>query len=675
MKEKVVHLAKKVKKNIVEYVITNRLFLSYVVLSIISTMLVRKFTIGTFFALKPFLTDLGLILILGALGYLVKPQNQFKYFFTWTLIFTILCIVSSIYYTFYTSFASFGDLATVAQVETVTGSIYEKLRFVDLMYILFPITFYLIHHALSSSTYYYFVSKFEKGKKMAVGTILVGVLCLGYSFGTATGTDYSRLSKQWYRAYIVERFGVILYQCNDLVQSLTPKLGSLFGYEEALEKFTTYFNEKEEKQNNEYTGILKDNTVNIIFVHLESIQTFLMDIEINGSEVTPNLNQLASSGMFFNNFYPQVSTGTSSDTEFTLLTGLMPAASGTVFVSYYNREYFTIPKYLETIGYYTFSMHGNFSAMWNRNRAHPSLGYEGLYFEEYYEYTDMDVVNLGINDFKFFEQVVPIVENIEQTYNNYMGTIITLSNHSPFSVAAEHSTLDFSTTTSTIDEETGEEIITTHDYLSNTAIGEYIRSANYADAALGAFLEYVKNSPEFDNTLFVFYGDHDAKLSRSEINEYLNLNWETGELYAEENENYQQYTSIDHELNKKTPLILWSKNPTLANTFKGTISYPMGMYDVAPTILNMYGMYNKYTVGNDIFNVKEDNIVVFPNGNFLNEYVYYNNSTGKHWDLKQNTSLSDEQISELALIAEEKLEISNYIIVHNLLDSVDMTGE
>ena len=96
----------------------------------------------------------------------------------------------------------------------------------------------------------------------------------------------------------------------------------------------------------------------------------------------------------------------------------------------------SIPKYLSSLGYYTFSMHGNADTMWNRNMAHPSLGYEGMYFKESFIYEDTDVINLGINDQLFFKQAIPIMENIENTYENYMGYVITLSNHSPFSDAA-----------------------------------------------------------------------------------------------------------------------------------------------------------------------------------------------------------------------------------------------
>ena len=96
---------KKMRKSVVEYIITNRLFLSYVIFSLIATMFVRKFTIGTFFSIKPLATDLGLILIIGALGYFIKPKNQFRYYFFWLVFISLLCLLSSIYYRFFTSFA------------------------------------------------------------------------------------------------------------------------------------------------------------------------------------------------------------------------------------------------------------------------------------------------------------------------------------------------------------------------------------------------------------------------------------------------------------------------------------------------------------------------------------------------------------------------------------------
>ena len=99
------------------------------------------------------------------------------------------------------------------------------------------------------------------------------------------------------------------------------------------------------------------------------------------------------------------------------------------------------------------------------------------------------------------------------------------------------------------------------------------------------------------------------------------------------------------------------------------------MYNVAPTILNMYGLYNKYTVGEDIFNAKDDNLIVFPNGNILTNKVYYNNSTGEYKVLEDGAIIDEDYIENVSAIGEERLDISNLIIVYDLLDSVSMTGE
>ena len=241
MKEKIKLTLRKTRKNIIEYIATNRLFLSYVLISILGLLLIRNFTIGNIDEIKVFSIDIAMILIIGSFGYLFKPKNQFKYYFILITIFTIMEVINSIYYTFYYSFASLGELATVGQTETVMGSIYEKLKIRDLIYIIFPFIFYFIHKKLVRTTYYNFLSFVEKGKKMCVATLLVGCLFMAYGCVFTTKTEFGRLAKRWNRVSIVEGFGLLFYQCNDVIQTLTPKLSSLFGYEEASQKFVDYF--------------------------------------------------------------------------------------------------------------------------------------------------------------------------------------------------------------------------------------------------------------------------------------------------------------------------------------------------------------------------------------------------------------------------------------------------
>ena len=288
---------------------------------------------------------------------------------------------------------------------------------------------YHINKRLVKKDYFNLVKKIENGKKMFLSTIITSIIVLAINLSMISGSSYSSLMKQWNRESIVKSFGIIIYQGNDLVQTAMSKMNSIFGYDEASRKFVEYFSEKEEEvSDNKYTNIFKDK--NVIMMHLESVMTFFVDLKINGVEVTPNLNKLTKEGLYFNNFYPEISVGTSSDTEFTVNTSLLPVSSGTVFVSYYDREYISLESLLAEKDYYTFSMHGNKASMWNRDKMHPSLGYKGMYFEDKYEIDE--TVGLGLSDVSFFNQILPILTEIEQENKKYMGTIITLSNHTPF---------------------------------------------------------------------------------------------------------------------------------------------------------------------------------------------------------------------------------------------------
>ena len=663
MKSKVKDFFLKLRRTIVNYFMTNKLFISYVFLAFIGTIIARGASFGHTIYLKAHATDLALILLIGSFAYIMKPKNRYKYLLVWLIIFAGIETINVIYYTFFTSFASFGEFATLGQTETVVGSIFEKLKVLNFIYVLSPIIFIYIQKRLSRTTYYTYVSKIKKTKRNVLTAIVMAFICLGFTFGTATRTDYSRLAKQWNRVYIADRFGFILYQFNDLVQTLTPKFSSLFGYDDALKSFETYYTKdriNEYSEKNEYTDIFKGK--NIIFVHLESVQSFLINLEFNGEKVLPTVNKLKDEGMYFDNFYPQISTGTSSDTEFTILTSLMPAASGTVFVSYYNREYNTVPKYFIDLGYKTFSMHGNHSSMWNRAKVHPRLGYQNMYFEETWEYTEDDVINLGINDSLFFEQAMPILEKYEREDSPYFGTIITLSNHSPFIYKDKYAPYDLSETFIN-----SKGVKTTTNYIEDTPVGNYITSAHSADLSLGEFINYIEESEEFNDTIFVFYGDHESRLSRTEIEFLYNHNPENGDLYNKKDDKYVDYDNFDHELNKKTPLIIWSKNKDIRNKINKKISYPMGMYDVAPTIGNMFGFKNPFALGHDIFNIKNDNVVIFPNGNYITNQVYYSNVNGNYKTFNSGVVLDENYIKKRATYAEDTLEVSNAIIVHDLI--------
>ena len=246
------------------------------------------------------------------------------------------------------------------------------------------------------------------------------------------------------------------------------------------------------------------------------MQTNLLDLEFNGNPVVPNLKKLASEGMFFSNFYSQVSVGTSSDSELTYNTSLMPTQSGTAFVSYFDRDYNATPKYMSELGYYTFCMHANNADFWNRRNMYEHLGYQKFFSKETYKVDKENIVGLGLSDKEFFKQSVEKLKDVNSKKDKWYGLMIMLSNHTPFSDVEKYGKFDVDIKEKTSDEESAEEI--SHPYMEGTKLGNYFKSAHYADEALGELFTLLEENGLLDNTVVVLYGDHDARLPKREYN-------------------------------------------------------------------------------------------------------------------------------------------------------------
>ncbi len=661
------------KNGIIKYVSSNILFLSYILISLIISFILRLVTVGFPIYLKSFLGDIMILLFVGSFAYFFKPRYRYRYLLSWLLFFTILTIGNTIYYKFYASFLSINLIQTAGMVGQVNDAVFEKVNIFQFFYFFGDIFFILIHKKLLKNNYYVKVEENENHKKMFVYSLIcAGIIFLSLSL-TISASDTSRLQKQWNREYIVQKYGLYTYHLNDIIQSIQPHFNTLFGYDEAALKFRNYYACKWEKETktNKWTNKFKGK--NVLFIHAESIQGFLVDLKINGEYVTPNLNSLAHEGLYFDKFYPQISIGTSSDSEFTLNTGLMPSSSGTVFVNYYNRKYYALPEYFNNMGYYTFSAHANNADYWNRKIMHSVLGYQNFYAKDSYEIPsstdDMDWVGLGLSDKSFFRQLTPIIKNIKDTKSPFYGTVITLSNHSPFSDLTKYDEFDLTMKYNTKDE-LGNDIEATAPYLEGTAMGNYLKSAHYADAALGEFIEELRESGLLENTIIILYGDHEARLSKREFLRLYNYDPITEGIKDENDPTYISMDNYNYDLLKNTPLIMWSDT----EKFQKKVSSTMGMYDVLPTIANMFGFEQKYALGNDIFSSNEK-IVVFPNGNVLTDKVYYSNLNDEYI-LLQNSPIDSDYINRIKEYANEILDVSNGIVVHDLiLKEEDKIGE
>ena len=669
LKKKIIKECKHIKDDhlIKKYIQNNVLFLTFVLTCLFCSTILRFFTMHTlenYLSFKPILADTAILVLVGAFGYLFKPKNRFTYYLICNIFFSTLCMINSVYYTFYTSFASVSMLSLTQYITSVGDAVVQNvLQLKDLIYLLSPITLIIVHKRLKKRNYYKKVEVKSERKKRTVKTLSVGASLIVLFVVTLSSLDISRFAKQWNREYIVMRFGIYIYQFNDVVTSLQPKINSLFGYDKAMKEFKEYYKDREEKQDNEYTNIFEGK--NVLVIHAESMQKNLLDLQFNGQDVVPNLKRIASEGMYFSNFYSQVSVGTSSDSELTFNTSLMPTQSGTAFVSYFDRTYQATPNIMSSKGYYTFAMHANNADFWNRRNMYQSLGYKKFYSKADYHVTSENTVGLGLSDYEFFKQSIPKLKKINEKNSNWYGIMVMLSNHTPFSAVDKYG--DFAVDmkeTVTKEDGTTEEV--SHPYMEGKKLGNYFKSAHYADGALGQLFNDLDSNGLLDNTVVIIYGDHDARLPRSEYNYMYNYNKETNEMYDKDDPNYKEYDSYQYELGRKVPFIIWTKD--MAGTkLNKEYTNVMGMYDVMPTIGNMLGFNNKYQLGHDIFNIKDQNIVVFPTGNWVTNKVYYNSQKGEYLSL-DGSAISEEEIDKNSKYASKLLNVSNNVIVYDLIE-------
>ncbi len=660
---------------IMEIIKNNTLFFVFLVVNVFIGILLRYFTIHTvenLLSIKPILADLAIVLLLGAISFGLKEKNRFPYLLTVSIILSIICIFNSVYYTFYTSFISVSLIVTARYAVEVGDSITNLLKIQDFLYVISPILLTITYFYLKKTGRMAHKEKEKRSINKMINALFGAGVTLFLFLLTLTPTDIGRYANQWNREYIVMSFGVYAYQVNDIVKSVEPQLTSLFGYDKALKTFTEYYQDRAEEQTwkNKYTGIFEGK--NILVIHYESMQNSNIGLTFNGQEVTPNLNRLVKDSIYFSNFYSQVSGGTSSDTEFTFNTSLMPTNSGTVFVSYFNREYVSTPLLLKEKGYYTFSMHGNNGSFWNRNAMHETLGYDRFFSKKDYEIDE--VIGLGLSDRSFYRQSIEKLKEINEKNQPYYGTLITLTNHTPFDDVDKYGEFDVTLKENVYNEETGEYEEVIHPYMDGTKMGNYFKSVHYADAALGEFIDNLEKEGILDNTVLIIYGDHDARLPKTDYRRLFNYDLETDSIKScnDEDPECVVIDSNTYELLRKVPLLIYSKETK--EKLHQEVTNVMGMYDVMPTLGNMFGFYNKYQLGHDIFNITDDNIVVFPNGNWVTNKIYYN-AQNESWLPLKETEISADYIKECTDYAENLLNASNATIVFDLIKRARETEE
>ena len=527
-----------------------------------------------------------------------KGKKAFWFIFIGGFLLTFLLYANVVYFRFFSDFLTFSTLNQAGNVESMGGAVSASFKWYDFVYFIDTIIYFAI---LIFKRKWLDNRAFSKKFVPVVMATSVALFFLNLAFAETDRPEL--LTRTFDHKYLVKYLGPYNFTVYDGVKTIENNQQKALASEDDLTKVLNYTKQKRTEPNPEYYGAAKKK--NIIKIHLESFQTFLINKKVNGKEVTPFLNKLSSGNQdftYFPNFFHQTGQGKTSDSEFTMDNSLYGLPQGSAYSLKGDNTYQSLPAILDQKqGYTSNVMHGDYKTFWNRDQVYKHFGIDNFYDATYYDMSDDNIVNLGLKDKPFFKASADYQSKMKKPFYSHL---ITLTNHYPFTLDEEDASIDKPNT-------------------GDSTVDGYIQTAHYLDQALEEYITNLKKKGLYDNSVIMIYGDHYG-ISENHNNAMEKL---LGEKITP-----AKFT----DLNRTG---FWLKVPGKSG---GVNKEYAGQMDVMPTLLHLVGIDSKNYLmfGSDMFSKQHNNVVPFRNGDFITEdYKYVN---GKIYSNKDNELLTEK---------------------------------
>lgn len=571
-----------------------------------------------------FINPLGSSLLFLGFALFFKGRKKYIALIVIDFLLSFLLFANVVYYRFFNDFITLPTLTQTQNFGDVSGSVITLLRPYDF---LFFIDIILLIGLLVSPMVKLEIKDMNRRKVAALFS-----LSLAISFGNLSLAETDRpqlLTRGFDRNYIVKYLGMYNYTIYDAVKSTKASAQRVMADSDDITEVINYTKSNHAEPNPAYFGAGKG--MNVIYLHLESMQNFLINYKLNGEEVTPFLNSLVNeqNTMYFDNFFHQTAQGKTADAEFMLENSLYGLPQGSAFTTKGMNTYQSAPAILASQGYTSAVFHGNSGSFWNRNEIYKSFGYTKFFDSSYYQMKEEDLAEYGLMDKPFYEQSIPLLESLPQPFYT---KFIPVTHHYPYPLDEELATIPAHTT-------------------GDKSVDTYFQTARYADEALKQFFDYMKESGLYDNSIIIMYGDHYG------ISENHNK--------AMEKVLGKEIGSFESAGLQRVPFFI--RVPGI----DGGINHEYGgQIDVLPTLLHLLGIdtKDKVQLGTDLLSEQHDELVPFRNGEFMSPTFSY--VDGKFFDSTTGLELAEDKMEEaknLQDIVEHKLALSDKVVNGDLL--------
>lgn len=314
---------------------------------------------------------------------------------------------------------------------------------------------------------------------------------------------------------------------------------------------------------------------NCVIIFAESLESWVIGLDFEGKEITPNLNRLVadSTAIYAPHVLTQVNAGRSIDAQLLILAGLMPLRSGVYSTLYPGNTYYTLPKASKEINNTrNYLITVDKTKTWNQRGVARAFGIDTILSYPDFEQTEAFGTRKTLGDRAFFRQCIDKIERGEiwPVGEKAFVQMVTYSGHFPFRLPEELKTITFSDTIPEM-------------------MRDYMTDAHYTDAAIGSFIDYLRTRPDYDSTLVVITGDHEGLANNRR------------DLCASKGGDVISKDEF-------TPLIIL--NAPAAMTYDGV----MGQIDIYPTILELLGLrdYKWHGLGQSILDQSKPAVAVSP---------------------------------------------------------------
>lgn len=572
-----------------------------------------------------FINPLGSALLLLSLSLFFKGKRKYISLLLIYTLMSVLLYANVVYYRFFSDFITLPTLFQTQNFGDLGGSVLTLIQPTD---ILFFVDVVIV-------AYFVFSKKIEKDsqkfrKKAVIPVITVALAISFFNLGLAEGDRPELLTRGFDRSYIVKYLGMYNYALYDSVETLKSSSQRVLADSDDSTEVLNYTKTNYADPDEAYFGAAEG--MNVIYLHLESFQTFLMDYELNGEEVTPFLNSLIEdqNTMYFDNFFHQTAQGKTSDAEFMLENSLFGLPKGSAFITKGQNTYQAAPAMLKDKGYTSAVFHGNDATFWNRSEIYKTFGYDHFFdIESYTGLSEADMAEYGVMDKPFFEQSATLLESLPEPFYT---KFITVAHHFPYKIDQDLTTIEKGTT-------------------GDSSVDNYFQTARYADEAIEGFFEELEQSGLADNTMIVMYGDHYG------ISD--NHNQAMEQVLSKE------ITPVENTKLQRVPLFIHVPGVEggLNHTYGGQI-------DLLPTVMHLLGVETQDYVqfGTDLLSQEHEELVTFRNGDYASPEIYSIGDT--FYDSETGLPIEEEQLEQAEKLQQQgnyKLQLSDQVVNGDLL--------